>query len=76
MENENTWIVVVIAILAFFLFGGFGIGMMPHRDYGQWGAYWTGGWGWMGIFMWLIWLLIIVFLVLGIIWFVKQINKK
>lgn len=82
MKNNNTILIAVLIILAVFLLSGFGFGMMgfgsywmPHMDYGQWGAYWTSGFGWMALFMVLIWILVIVFLVLGILWLVKQLKK-
>ena len=75
MKNENILIILLLVILVFFLSWGFGFGMMPHMDYGQWGSYWTGGYGWMGSFMFLIGILVIAFLVLGIIWLAKQIKK-
>ncbi|MBS3070998.1 hypothetical protein J4407_01715 [Candidatus Pacearchaeota archaeon] len=50
--------------------------MMPYRDYGMMGSYWTYGFGWMGVFMWLIWILVTVTLTLLIIWLIKQIQKR
>jgi len=71
MKNENTLIIVLVTVLVIFILGGFGFGMMPHRDYGQWGSYWTSGFGWMGVIMFLI----IILLILGIIWLTKQIQR-
>lgn len=71
MKNEQIWFIVLIVALVAILFGGFGSWWgMPMM------GYWTGGFGFMWIFMILLWILIIVFLVLGIIWLVKQLQKK
>jgi len=81
MKDEHIWIIVIAAVFAIFLVSGFG-GMMgfgnywmPHMDYGQTGSYWTYGFGWMGVFMILTWILLITALIFGIIWLMKQIRK-
>ena len=74
MKKDNTLIIVLGIVLAFVLIGGLGFGGM-QRDYGMMGSYWTGGFGWMWIFMILVWALGIVFLVLGILWLAKQLQK-
>jgi len=77
MANNTTtlWVVVLVAVLAFFLFvmpfgGGFGgiCGMMGS-------SYSTNyGWGMMGGFGWLFMTLVLVALVLLIVWLVKQLQ--
>ena len=64
-------LLVIIALLANNFLGT----NTPLRDYGRCGAYLTYGFGWMGVFMLLIWALIIVLLILGIIWLTKQVKK-
>jgi len=78
MKNENnTILVIALIVLGLFLLGGFGFGgMMPYGNYGMMGSYWTYGFGWMGILMLTVWILVVVSLILGIIWLVKQIQKK
>jgi len=75
MKNENVFVIAILILVLLFLFWNFG-GMMPYRDYGMMGSYWTYGFGWMGVFMWLIWILVTVTLTLLIIWLVKQIQKR
>ena len=75
MKEDHTLIIVLGIVLAFVLIGGLGFGGM-HQDYGMMGSYWTGGFGWMGIFMSLIWILVMVFLALGIAWLYKDLHKK
>jgi len=75
MKKDNTLIIVLGIVLAFVLIGGLGFGGM-QRDYGMMGSYWTGGFGWMGIFMSLIWILVMAFLALGIAWLYKELQKK
>ena len=79
MKNkESNWIIAIVIVLAVLLFGGFGFGtnmMGNYRDYGMMGAYWTGGYGYMWIFMMLIWLLVIIALVLGIMWLIRQLHQ-
>ena len=67
MKNDNVWHVTIIAILVILVLVTF----TSHWGYsGMMYSY-----GFMPIFMFLIWALIIVFLVLGIMWFLKQIKK-
>jgi len=74
-NNSNDFLIIALVVLGFFVLLGFGFGGM-HRDYGMMGSYWTSGFGWMGVFMVLIWILVLAFLVLGIIWLAKQLQKK
>jgi len=75
MKNENNLLIIALIILGFFLIGSFGFGGM-HQDYGMMGSYWTSGYGFMGIFMTIIWILFIILMVLGIIYLTKKIKKK
>lgn len=74
MDNQNTWIIalVVICLLVFLSF--FGFGSMMYGNYGY-GMMRNIGFGSMGIFGWLFMILIIVALVLFCIWLVKQIQR-
>ncbi|OIO81416.1 hypothetical protein AUJ84_01070 [Candidatus Pacearchaeota archaeon CG1_02_32_132] len=84
MKNNENWIIAVVVVLVVLLFGSFGFGMMgsyrdygmmgSYRDYGMMGAY-CGGYGYMGIFMMLIWALVIIALVLGIMWLIRQLQN-
>jgi len=76
MKKDNTLVVAILIALGIVVLGSLSFGgMMPHQDYGMMGSYWTGGFGWMGIFMSLIWILVMVFLVLGIAWLYKDLQK-
>jgi putative membrane protein len=75
MRDGNTGVIVGAIVLIVLLFGVFGGGMMGWGMMGpghMWG--WDGdGWGsWWGIGMMLVWLLILVAVVLGVIWFIRQ----
>ena len=81
-KNNNTWVIVLIVVLlAVFLFGGFGFGMMGSyggmtnmmnwmfgSNTGTFGGFW---WPFMWLFMAAFWVLV----VLGIIWLVKQLQN-
>jgi len=68
MTEDNTWIIVIIAIaILFFLFSGFG--MMGFGS--MMGNY---GFSGMWIFGFLFMVLILVALVLFIIWLIKQLQ--
>ncbi len=66
---------LILIFIAFFVNSFLGTNASSLRDYGRCGAYLTYGFGWMGVFMLLIWALIVVLLILGIIWLTKQIKK-
>ena len=68
MKNENIVIIVITAVLAFFIIaGGFsGYGMMGYR--GMMGSYW--------IFGPIIMVLVIIVLVLLILWLIKEIGER
>lgn len=75
-KNESNWVIAVGIVLVILLFGGFGFGMMGgYSGYGMMGSYWTGGFGFGWIFMILIWILVIIALVLGIMWLVRQLQQ-
>ena len=88
-KNDNTLAIIIIVVVAVFLFGGFGMGMMGWSsggfgNYGMMGNMMNYMWGYntntgffwpMWIFMMLIWALIVIALVLGIMWLIKQLNK-
>lgn len=76
MKDDNTLAggIIIIVVLAVMFFGTFQFNMMD-RDYGMMGAYWTGGYGFMWIFMMIIWILIVIILVLGIIWLMRQLQN-
>lgn len=65
-SSHNVWIWVIVAIAAFiFLSGGFSSGRMGMMGY---------GYGMMGSFGLITWLLVIVVLVLLIVWLLKQVQ--
>jgi hypothetical protein len=75
-NKDKTILIVVLVVLAVFILGGFGFGMMNYGNYhGMWemmsGKY---GFG-IGLFGWIFGLLVFVALVLLIMWLVKQIRK-
>jgi len=70
MTENNTWIIVIIAIaILFFLFSGFGMGGFG----GMMGNYSFSG---MWIFGFLFMALILVALILFIVWLIKQLQDK
>jgi uncharacterized membrane protein len=72
MKDKIIYFVLgAIAVLLIINFYGF----VPMRDYGMMGSYWTGGWGWMGLIMFVVWISVVVFLALGIVWLIKQLKK-
>ena len=71
MKTEETIAIVLIVVLAMFLFGGFGWGMMGYGGYGMMNGFYSG----FGFFGWLFHLAIFVALVLLIIWLVKQLQN-
>ena len=75
-KNESVVLIVVVVLILLFLFGGFGYGMMGWSGggYGMMSGFYSGfGFGW--IFMFLIWALVIIALVLGIMWLIKQLQQ-
>ena len=72
MKDENLIWIIIISIFVMFFLGGFG-GMM---GWGHMPFMYESGYLGMWSFMWMIWLLLIIFLILGIIWLAKQIQKK
>ena len=73
MKKDNTALIVIVVILAVFLFSGFGMMGFPYGMMGMMSG--TYSWG-MGIFGWLFSSLILIALVLLIVWLIKQIQKK
>lgn len=74
MKNENTLLIVIGVIIAVFLIGGLGYGMMNYNyGYRMMGGYY--GYG-MGVFGWIFMILVAIVLVLLIVWLIKQIKKK
>jgi protein-S-isoprenylcysteine O-methyltransferase Ste14 len=85
MKNENIIIIVLAVILAIFLLGGFGMmgfGGMMHGGYGSGylcsnvGGIWCYWPNWIGIFSFIIQVLIVVILILLILWLTKQISNS
>lgn len=77
-DNNFAWVIAIVVVLVILLFGGFGFGMGGFgmmQDYGRMGAYWTGGYGFMLIFMMIIWILVIIALILGIMWLIRQLQN-
>jgi len=80
MEKNETLILFILAIVLIFIFSGFG--MMGFSGYGMGGMMqWMfgTGFGFMGIFMLIIPVLIIILFILAILWLVKQLqtpNRK
>ena len=76
-NNDKTWIIVFIAVLAFFLIGSFGGNMMGFGNNGfcgmMGGFYGSNG---MNAFSWFFMILIIIAIILLIIWLIKQIQNK
>ena len=80
METKEIVVIVAVIALVIILLGSFGgFGMMGY-GYGcpMCSFFWGGGFGFMWIFMVIIWALVIIALVLGIVWLLQQIdhNKK
>ncbi len=73
MKNDNTVLIIVVAILAVLLFGGFGMAPFYGGHMTNWFSGNTFFWPMM-LFGIIIWLLIIVVLMLGIVWLVRQLN--
>ena len=76
MKNENNsavWIVLIVLII-FLIFGGFGMMGFGNYRYGMMNWFYPTDFGFMGIFMSLICILIIVALVLLISWFIGQLQ--
>ena len=77
METKEILITAVIVALVILLLGGFGgFGMMGY-GYGcpMCSLFVGGSFGFMWIFMLIIWALLIIILVLGIVWLLQQIDK-
>ena len=70
-QDNNFLIWIVVAVLAVFLFGGFGMMGFPFS-----GMMYGYGFSGMWIFGWLFMVLIFVALVLFIFWMIKQLQKK
>ena len=64
MMDKNIWFVILVIILASFLIGGFSY--MPMQAY-EFSGMWA--------FMWILGILLIVILILGILWLIKQLRK-
>ena len=73
MKNDNTALIVVVVVLAIFLFSGFG--MMGFGNYGMMSGFY-GGFGSMWLFGWIFMSLTLVALVLFILWLIKQLNLE
>lgn len=76
MENNQIAVIIIIAVVLLFLFGGFG--MIGCNNYGMGGMMnWMigGGFGTMWIFGSIIWILIIIAFVLFIMWLIKQLQN-
>ena len=71
MKNEKILLIAILVILGIILVNSFGFG-----NYGMMSWMFGSGFGFMWIFMFFIWILFIVFLVLGILWLIKQLQKK
>lgn len=67
-ENNQIAVIVIIAVVLLFLFGGFS--MVGCNNYGM-----GGGFGTMWIFGSIIWILIIIAFVLFIMWLIKQLQN-
>ncbi len=82
MNNENTWIVVGLVVLAVLLVGGFGMmgfgGYGDNYGYGMMRGYYPYGMmsGTYGIFGFAMMILVTLALVLFIVWLVKQLGGK
>lgn len=75
MKNENTLMIILVAIIVLFLFSGFGMmayGMMGFGNFGMM----SGSYGGMGMFGWLFMVLVAIALILLIIWLIKKIQEK
>ena len=72
MKNKDI-IIIIAVVLAILLFGGFG--MMGFNNYGMMNWMFGSGFGFMWIFMSLIWILVTVALVLFIAWLIKQLEN-
>lgn len=80
-SNDNNLILIIVLVLVFiFLVGGLsGYGMMGYRPFGggmMMGCFSPFGFGFMWIFMFIIWVLFIILLVLGILWLAKQLQSS
>lgn len=84
MNNQNTWIVVILVVLAALLVGGFGMmgfgygGYGSNYGYGMMRGYYPYGMmsGTYGIFGFAMMILVTLALVLFIVWLVKQLGDK
>ena len=74
MKNDNTALIIVVVVLAIFLFGGAGMMGFPFMGGMMSGFY--GGFGGMWLFGWLFMSLILVAFVLFILWLIKQLNLE
>ena len=74
MKTEETVAIVLIVVLAMFLFGGFGWGMMGYGNYGMMSGLFS-GFG-FSLFAWLYHAVILIALILLIIWLVKQLQNS
>ena len=76
-KENNTLIIVFIAILAIFLIGGIsGYGMMGFGGCPMFGLGYSSTFGMIPIFSSIISILITIAIVIFIIWLVKQIQEK
>ena len=73
MKTENAVLTVILVLIVLFAIGGlFGCGMM---GYGMMGYFRPTSFGFMWIFMSIIWILVIIVLILGILWLAKQLQN-
>ncbi len=76
-KQENLVLIIAVVIIALFLFGGVGFGMMGWGGgYGMmrnW-DYGSGGYGFGMLISWIVNLALLVLIIVGIIWFVRQLQ--
>lgn len=74
-KENNTALIVIVAVLLFLLLGGFGMMRFGgYGGYGMMGGYY-GGFGGMWIFGWMFMAAILIVTILAIVWLAQQIQK-
>ena len=84
MKGDNTILIVVVILSVFLLFGGFGMmgfgGFGGYRGYGgmmnMMSGYYGNNFGISWVFSSIINILIMVVLILGIVWIVREIQTQ
>ena len=75
-RETNWWMVIAIAAVVLLIFSGFGrfgwCGGSSYGSYGMMSWMFGSGWGFMGGFMLVFWILIILF----VVWLVKQMQHN